>query len=172
MANVLWTSDKWSVMYLYQAVVHINKLNLQTDPNVFISSLASCIQAPIYRVGGNAFWWQFRSLSETYAVGRPAVLQERSQIITVSQKATGMARCWVPLRHYFLTPVFSSWLWTISKWLCGNHTPCQKVFHFCLRNSVSAKVCHLSTRGRIHTSEDRLSETLMCFSNYTYWHFN
>lgn len=68
------------------------------------------------------------------AVRRPASVRRPSQMITVSQRVTGIARCWGLLRHYLLNHVFSSQdTRAISKWLWGNHTPCQEPLSFCLR---------------------------------------
>lgn len=126
--------------------------------NVFISTMASCIQTPIYSFGGNAFWCPSKSLSETCAVGRPASVQGLSQMITVSQRVTGTARCWGLLKHYLLNPVFNAKeTQAISKRLWGNHTKCQKLLHVSFWNTNTlAKVCHKLYTGAV---EDLLTGT-------------
>lgn len=120
---------------LWCHTVYFSNLGLQTE--LMSSSLASRIQAPIYCFTGNAFWWPSKSLSKT--VGRPAIVQGLSQIITVSQRVTRITSCWRLLRHYLLNPVFSSWPRPYLN--C-----CEEITHPVRNNFVSvsetAKVCH------------------------------
>lgn len=138
-------------MALQQSVSTVQQACSADRVNVFISSQASRVQSHIHCSGGNAFWCPSKNLSETCAVGRPESVRGLSQMITVSQRVTGTARCCGLLRHYLLNPVFSSKeTRAISKWLWGNHTPCQKPLAFCLRNKTApAKVFHQFMEGKI-----------------------
>lgn len=65
--------------------------------NVFISTLASRIQASIYCFGGNAFWCPSKSLSETCAVGRPAIVRGYHKWLQSArgwQGSPGARVCW------------------------------------------------------------------------------